>query len=72
VTRYRIRVFMSPQQQMIAVRTFTALSPEAALFKAHTIAAHVRHRKKISVYRMSWALDELYTNPIRWVTVATR
>jgi hypothetical protein len=72
VTRYRLRVFMSPNQQPIAVKTFTAMSLEAALHKAHTIAAYLRHRKKVSIYVMAWALDELRTDPIRWVTVATR
>lgn len=71
MTRYRIRIYRSPRRELVHVRMFTANNDYDARATAGTIISYVRHRKRISEYSTSWALDALRVEPIGWHTVAT-
>lgn len=71
MTRYRVRIYASPGRKLVHLRLFMARDVTDASVTAARIAAYIRHRKCISAYRMSMAVDELRMDSVRWVTVMT-
>lgn len=69
--RYRIRIYKSPGQQSVHVRSFTAPSDQEACTKASQIVAYIHHRKRLSPFITSWALDVLDPMTLGWKTVTT-